>query len=85
VVVFHRVGAREVSVAVLPLDRMMKHGSLAADMPLERFDIVYVPRNTIGNITVFTQQVFGSANLILNTGLVGWELFNLSKVYHFVP
>ena len=61
-------------MAVLPLDRMMKHGSLAADMPLERFDIVYVPRNTIGNIAVFTQQVFGPANLILNTGLAQRQL-----------
>ena len=85
VVVFHRVGSREVSVAVLPLDRMMKHGSLAADMPLQRFDIVYVPRSTIGNINVFTQQVFGPAGTILNTALLGWELFNVQKVFHAVP
>lgn len=81
VVVFHRVGAREVSVAVLALDRMLKRGSLQADLPLSRFDIVYVPRNTIGNINVFSQQFFAPVSSALTGSLVGWELFNLNRVY----
>lgn len=81
VIVFHRMGAREVGVAVIPLDRMLKRGSLAADLPLSRFDIVYVPRNTIGNIAQFTQQVFGPASLVLETTLSGWELFHLDRVF----
>jgi len=81
VLVFHRVGAREVSVAVLALDRMLKRGSLQADLPLSRFDIVYVPRNTVGNINVFSQQLFGSVAPVLSSTLVGWELFNLDRVF----
>lgn len=85
VLVFHRVGAREVSVAVIAVDRMLKRGSLAADLPLSRFDIVYVPRNTIGNVSVFAQQLFAPFSSALSTSLVGWELFNLDRVYRAVP
>ncbi len=81
VLVFHRVGGREASVAVLAVDRMLKRGSLAADLPLSRFDIVYVPRNTIGNVSVFTQQLFGPASTVLTSSLVGWELFHLDRVF----
>ena len=49
--------------------------------PLSRFDIVFVPRSTVGNVEVFTRQVFGSANVIVNTMLTGWELFNVEKIY----
>lgn len=85
VLVFHRVGAREVSVAALAVDRMLKRGSLAADLPLSRFDIVYVPRNTVGNIGVFTQQLFGPFSSVLSSSLVGWELFHLDRVFRAVP
>lgn len=81
VLVFHRVGAREVSAAVLALDRMLKRGSLQADLPLSRFDIVYVPRNTVGNINLFSQQLFAPVSSALSGTLVGWELFNLHRVF----
>jgi polysaccharide export outer membrane protein len=85
VLVFHRLGAREASVAVIAVDKMLKRGSLAADLPLSRFDIVYVPRNTIGNVSVFAQQLFAPFSSALSTSLVGWELFNLDRVYRAVP
>ncbi len=85
VLVFHRLGAREVSVAVVPVDRMLKRGSLALDLPLSRFDIIYVPRNTIGNVNVFVQQLFGPFSSVLSSSLVGWELFHLDRVFKVVP
>ncbi len=84
VVVFHRRGGREVSVEVLALDRMIKRGSLAADRPLQRFDIVYVPRNSIGNIGNFIQQTVGPTGSVLSASLVGWELFHLDRVFRVV-
>ena len=81
VLVFHRDGARNVRVARVAFDRAITSGKLDADIPLSRFDIVYVPRSTVGNIEVFTRQVLGSVNVGLNTALVGWELFNLEKVF----
>jgi hypothetical protein len=79
------MGAREVGVAAIQLDRMIKRGSLAADVPLSRFDIVYVPRNTIGNIGVFAQQAFGPVSNVLSSSLVGWELFHLDRVFGVIP
>jgi len=81
VLVFHRDGARNVRVARVALDRAITSGKIEADIPLSRFDIVYVPRSTVGNVEVFTRQVLGSALVGLNTALIGWELFNLEKVF----
>jgi len=81
VIVFHRDGARNVRVARVAFDRAITAGKLDADIPLSRFDIVFVPRSTVGNLEVFTRQVLGSANLGLNTALIGWELFNLERVF----
>jgi polysaccharide export outer membrane protein len=81
VIVFHRDGSRTVRVARVPLDRALKKGTLEADLPLSRFDIVYIPRSTIGNIDVFARQFFGEPGQILNFALVGWELFNLDRVF----
>lgn len=85
VLVFHRVGAREASVATLELGRMLKRGSLQADLPLSRFDIVYVPRNTIGNIYVFSTLLLGPVSNALTGTLAGWELFNLDRVFQVAP
>jgi polysaccharide export outer membrane protein len=81
VLVIHRVGAREASVAVIAVDQMLKRGSLVADLPLSRFDIVFVPRNTVGNIGVFVTQIFGPFSTGFSTILMGWELFHLDRVY----
>ncbi|MFI5370372.1 MAG: polysaccharide biosynthesis/export family protein, partial [Candidatus Eisenbacteria bacterium] len=83
VVVFHRNGAHTVQVAKLRLDASIKEGDLSADLPLSRFDIVYVPRSSIGNINVFTQQFFTNEQGLLNFAFTGWQLFNLDKVYPF--
>ena len=49
------------------------------------FRSVYVPRNTVGNIGVFTQQLFGPFSSVLSSSLVGWELFHLDRVFRAVP
>ncbi len=80
VLVFHRDGARSVRVQRLRLDRAIKSGDLAEDALVGRFDIVYVPRSTVGNIDVFTRGLFGGPQTMLSTALMGWELFNLDRV-----
>lgn len=82
VMVFHRDGARDVHVLRLAVDRRLKGGLAEGDVPLSRYDIVYVPRGAIGNITGFTQSFFGSTTQVLSTGLIGWELFNLDRVFN---
>jgi polysaccharide export outer membrane protein len=80
ILVFHRDGARTVRVVRVALDRSLKQGSLAEDIVLNRFDIVFVPRSTIGNINVFARQFFTEQLGALQTILVGWELFNLDRI-----
>ena len=81
VLVFHRDGARTLRVTRIRLDRAIKSGDLSRDLPLGRFDIVYVPRNAIGNVEVFSRQLFGSTQGALSSALTGWELFNLDRVF----
>lgn len=85
VLVFHREGGRSVRVARIRLDRALKQGLIDADMPLSRFDIVYVPRSTVGNIDIFTRQLFGGPTTALNFAFTGWELFNLDRVFVVGP
>ena len=85
VLVFHRDGARTVRVTRVRLGDALKHGRLDADLPLGRFDIVYVPRSTIGNINVFVRQFLGENAQALHFALTGWELFNLDRVYVVRP
>ena len=76
----HREGARTVRVTRIPLDRTLKGQSLV-DPVLSRFDIVYVPRSTVGNLSVFLTEFFEGAGSAVNTTRMGWEMFNLDRVY----
>lgn len=80
VLVFHRDGARTMRVSRVRVDRLLK-GSDIDDVPLGRFDIVYVPRSAIGNVDVFVRQWFGETSSVLSSALTGWQLFNLDRVY----
>lgn len=78
VIVMHRVGLGSVSVVRIRADRLLRGGG---DVPLNRFDIVYVPRSTIGNVGTFVDQFFARTSPVGATALLGWELFNLDRVF----
>lgn len=80
VLLIHREGARTVRVTRIPLDRTLKGQSLF-DPPISRFDIVYVPRSSIGNMALFLRQFFEGSQLAASTVMTGWELFNLDRVW----
>lgn len=81
VLVFRRDGAHTVSVERVRLDHGLKRADLDHDPMLSRFDIVYVPRSSLGNLHVFAEQFFGSTIPLLTTGIQGWELFHLDRVF----
>ena len=80
VLLFHRDGSRTVSVSRIRIDRLVKGDDLA-DAVVGRFDIVFVPRSTIGNLNVFSNQFLAPAGNLLSSALIGWELFNLDRVF----
>ena len=80
VLLFHRDGSHTVSVSRVNLDELLRGNDLA-DAVVGRFDIVFVPRSTIGNINVFAQQFLNPLGNTLSSVLVGWELFNLDRVF----
>ena len=57
-------------------------------LPIRLFDTglrtvhrVTVPVVSIGNLTVFLQTLFSGLSPAVSTGLLGWELFNLDRVF----
>ena len=80
VLLFHRDGAHTVEVSRVRLDRL-QHGDDLADQVVGRFDIIFVPRSTIGRIDVFAQQFIAPLGQGFSTALIGWELFNLDRVF----
>ena len=81
VVVMHRVGLGSVSVARVRADRLLRRGG---DVPLSRYDIVYVPRSAIGSLDVFVDQFFTRLIPVQTATLIGWELFHLDRVFQTV-
>lgn len=79
VVIMRRVGLGSVSVTKVRVDRLLRKGG---DMPLSRYDIIYVPRSGIGNLDVFVDQFFTRLIPVQTAGLIGWELFHLDRVFH---
>jgi protein involved in polysaccharide export with SLBB domain len=80
VVLMRRVGVGSVSAGIVRVDKLLRFGG---DVPLGRFDIVYVPRSTLGKLDVFVNQFFSPAYTVGQAVLVGWELFNLDRVFMF--
>jgi polysaccharide export outer membrane protein len=80
VLLIHREGAHSVSVRRLRLDRLLK-GESYLDPIVGRFDIVYVPRSTVGNVSVFLNQLFSGLSPMTATAFQGWELLNLDRVF----
>ena len=81
VVLFSRVDGRSVRVAQVRVQDVLRKGLLAGDLPLNRFDIVYVPRSSVGNLNLFVSQFFDGINPALSTVFTGWELFHLDRVF----
>jgi protein involved in polysaccharide export with SLBB domain len=81
VVLIRRNGARTVAVQRIRISDAMRRGDFSNDPMLSRFDLVIVPRSTIGNVNVFVRQFFVENSQALQVGIVGWELFNLERVY----
>jgi polysaccharide export outer membrane protein len=80
VLLIHREGARTVRVTRIRLDRTLK-GQSFDDPPVSRFDIIYVPRSTVGNMALFTRSFFDGLYTATNTAMLGWEMFNLDRVF----
>lgn len=85
VLVMHRSGASTVRVMRVRLDRAIRSGGVVDDPPVSRFDIVYVPRSSIGNVDVFVRQFVGDLQPVLSSAFVGWELFHLNRVFVVYP
>ncbi len=81
VIIMSRVGVGTVSVTRVRVDRLLRRGG---DVPLGRFDIIYVPRSAIGNLDLFADQFFSRAFTVANTSMIGWELFHLDRVFQSV-
>lgn len=81
VILMRRTGPSSLVVRKVQLNRALKQGLAAQDPFVRRFDIVYVPKTTIGNVNQFVTQFFGSARMVAEAYIFGWEAFNIERVF----
>lgn len=81
VVLMRRTGPSSLVVRKVQLNRAISQGLAAQDPYLRRFDIVYVPRTTIGNVNQFVSQFFGSIRTVSEAYIFGWEAFHIDRVF----
>jgi protein involved in polysaccharide export with SLBB domain len=81
VVLMRRTGPNSLGVRKLQLNKALKQGLAAQDPYVRRFDIVYVPRTTIGSVSQFATQFFGSVKAASEAYIFGWEAFHIDRVF----
>ncbi len=81
VLLMRRTGPSSMVVRKVSLDRAIHLAQAGQDPYVRRFDIIYVPRTTIGNINQFVDQFFGSISKVSQAYIFGWEAFNVDRVF----
>lgn len=81
VLLMRRTGPSSMVVRKVSLDRAMYAGQAGQDPYVRRFDIIYVPRTTIGNMNQFVDQFFGSISKVSQAFIFGWETFHIDRVF----
>jgi polysaccharide export outer membrane protein len=81
VVLMRRTGPSSMLVRKVQSNRAMSQGLASQDPYVRRFDIIYVPRTTIGNINHFVDQFFGTIGELPTKYIYGWEAFNIERIF----
>jgi len=81
VILMRRTGPSSLVVRKVQLNRAISQGLAAQDPYVRRFDIVYVPKTTIGNINQFVTQFFGPMRTVSEAYIYGWEAFHIDRVF----
>ena len=81
VILMRRTGPSSLVVRKVQLDRAIRQGLASQDPYVRRFDIVYVPKTTIGNVNTFVGQFFGSIRTVAEAYIFGWEAFHIERVF----
>jgi len=84
VVLMRRTGPSSLAIRKVSLDRVIHAGHVGQDPYVRRFDIIYVPRTTIGNVNQFVDQFFGNITKVSQAYIFGWEAFNVNRVFPVV-
>jgi polysaccharide export outer membrane protein len=81
VVLMRRTGPSSMAIRKVSLDRAIHAGHTSQDPYVRRFDIIFVPRTTIGNVNQFVDQFFGNISKVSQAYIFGWEAFNIDRVF----
>jgi protein involved in polysaccharide export with SLBB domain len=81
VVVIRRSGPDEIWVRKLNLRKVYSGRVAAADMMLRRYDIVFVNRSAVGNVTAFVSQILAPVISVGDAYYRGWETLNMGRLF----
>ena len=81
VVLMRRTGPSSMVVRKVQLGRAIRQGLASQDPYVRRFDIVFVPRTTIGNVNAFVRSFFTPVQTAAQAYIFGWEAFHIERVF----
>lgn len=79
VVVIRREGLNKIVGVEVDVSSILRGEAIQNDLPLKKYDIVYVPKSAIYTVAEFAEQV----NIIMRPFLTGWQLRTLEANYEF--
>ena len=75
VIVISRRNETEAVATKINVKRILGKRKYGDDIPLGRYDIVYVPSSFINNVDIFVDQFFSKTIYNMGVGLFGWDNF----------
>ncbi|MBD3236733.1 MAG: hypothetical protein GF330_08520 [Candidatus Eisenbacteria bacterium] len=80
VLVLRRTGPADVDVYEVDLEAPVDGDPTAADVYLQPYDVVYVPRNLIGEVNVFVDHWIRQNIAPFSAYIEGWRAFNIDEL-----
>lgn len=83
VLIIRRVAPDRIVGMQIDIQELLDGHNFALDIPLEPFDIVYVPKNWISRVEDYSQQLYNMLVMPMDLYLKGWQVQGIKIYYDF--
>ncbi len=83
VLVIRRVGENRIVGIEVDIDAILSKNDFSVDVPLQPYDIVYVPKSRIASTEQFIDRLWTIVGRPMDIYLKGWQIANAEVLYEF--
>jgi len=83
VLVIRRVAENRIVGIEVDIDAILSKNDFSLDVPLEPFDIVFVPKSRIATTEQFIERLYAILGRPMDIYLKGWQIANTEVLYEF--